>query len=146
MSHNAIAIIASSLLLAACSGANGGNVITLREARAACNTGGDHVEVRDSGVVESLLGIRSGPSGTHEGFIVTFPARDPSQQGMIGFQIRTRIEDNVDITGRIPLKRGDRITLQGQLECNDGVIHWTHHDPSFRHTPGFIEANGKRYQ
>lgn len=147
MSHKDFAVFAAVVALAACSGSSGGgNVVTVREARAACNGGIDHVEVRDSGVVDRILGIRRGPSGTHEGFIVAFPARDPSQQGMIGFQLRARIEDNIDITGRIPLRPGDRITLQGQLECNDGVIHWTHQDPSGRHSAGYVEANGRRYQ
>lgn len=146
MWHKAIPLAAAIAVLTACGGSGSGNVITVREARAACNGGVNHVEVRDSGIVDRVLGIRRGPSGVHEGFIVNFPARDPSQQGMIGFQLRARIEDNVDITGRIPLRPGDRITLQGQLECNDGVIHWTHHDPSGRHSAGFVEANGKRYQ
>ena len=146
MWHRPLSLAVAVAVLAACGGGSGGNVVTVREARAACNGGVDHVEVRDSGIVDRILGIRRGPAGTHEGFIVAFPARDPSEQGMIGFELRARIEDNVDITGRIPLRPGDRITLQGQLECNDGVIHWTHHDPSGRHTAGFVEANGRRYQ
>ena len=147
MSHKTYAMLAASALLAACNGANGGgNTVTVREARAACNGGVSHVEVRDSGVVDRYLGIRRGPSGTHEGFIVSFPARDASEQGMMSFELRARIEDNIDITGRIPLRPGDRISLQGQLECNDGVIHWTHHDPSGRHTAGFVEVSGRHYQ
>jgi len=147
MSRKFAAALTALAGLAACSGAgSAGNPMTVRDARAACNQGSGHVEVRDAGVVERVLGIRGGPSGTHEGFIVTFPARDPSQQGMMSFVIRTRVEDNVDLTGRIPLRSGDRVTLQGQLECNDGVIHWTHHDPSGRHAAGFVEVNGKRYQ
>ena len=57
-----------------------------------------------------------------------------------------RIEDNVSVTGPIPLSKGELVTLQGQYECNDGVIHWTHHDPRGRHVGGFIEAGGKIYR
>lgn len=56
------------------------------------------------------------------------------------------VEDNVSITGVIPLRSGERISLLGQLECDDLVIHWTHHDPAFRHLSGYIEADGRRYQ
>jgi hypothetical protein len=72
--------------------------------------------------------------GTHEGFIVSLAGRT------------YRVEDNVDITGPVPLRRGERIELQGQFECNDYVIHWTHRDPAGRHVAGYIEADGKTYQ
>ena len=103
-------------------------------ARSACARGAPHAEVSLSGTVSKLLGIRSGPSGLHEGFVVSIP---PATY---------RVEDNIDITGRIPLRRGDRIELMGQFECNDGVIHWTHHDPSGRHIAGYIKVNGYTYQ
>ena len=57
-----------------------------------------------------------------------------------------RIEDNVSITGPIPLAKGEPVTLQGVYECNDGVIHWTHHDPRGRHMGGYIQAGGKIYR
>jgi hypothetical protein len=57
-----------------------------------------------------------------------------------------RVEDNTIITGPIPLSKGEAVTLQGQYECNDGVIHWTHHDPRLRHIGGYIQAGGKIYR
>ncbi|MDQ2872240.1 MAG: DUF3465 domain-containing protein [Candidatus Eremiobacteraeota bacterium] len=100
----------------------------------ACARGASHVEVADRGTIARVLGVRRSYSGLHEGFIVQFPSAV------------VRVEDNADITGTIPLHRGEPLALQGQYECNDGVIHWTHHDPSFRHQPGYVEAGGKRYQ
>lgn len=99
-------------------------------ARSACARGASHAEVTLSGVVNNVLGVRRGPSGSHEGFIVS----------------GIKVEDNIDITGFIPLRRGDRIELMGQYECNDGVIHWTHHDPRGRHISGYIKVNGHTYQ
>lgn len=127
-----VAGIALATLLASCSAAD--NIAAVANAPAACARGLHHVEVQDTGEVTRILGVLHGRSGAHEGFIVGFG------------KTSARIEDNIDITGYIPLQRGDRVTLRGQYECNDGVIHWTHHDPSARHIPGFVEVNGKRYE
>jgi hypothetical protein len=84
--------------------------------------------------VVRVLGIRNSYSGAHEGFLIAAQQR------------RIKVEDNVDITGPIPLRRGDAVSLLGQYECDDGVIHWTHRDPRGRHIAGYIEVNGQRYQ
>jgi len=84
--------------------------------------------------VRRVTGLRQSQSGLHEGFLLQI-ARPP-----------ILVEDNAGITGTIPLKPHDRVALQGQYECNDGVIHWTHRDPRFHHPAGYIEVNGKRYQ
>lgn len=125
--------IAASLALLLC-GCAGGNSSGVRAAMDACSRGAAHVEVRDTGTVLRVLGIRRSRSGLHEGFVVRLSG------------IELRVEDNADITGTIPLRAGEPIALQGQYECNDGVIHWTHHDPRFRHPAGYIEAGGTRYQ
>jgi hypothetical protein len=117
-------------MLASC----GGGSTDLTQAIDACNRGASHAEVRVSGIVTRVLGERESESGLHEGFIVSTGSR------------HLRVEDNADITGTIPLHRGDRIELQGQYECNDGVIHWTHHDPRGRHPSGYITVNGQTYQ
>ena len=101
-----------------------------------CERGARSVEVRDSGVVVRVLGMRNSYSGLHEGFIVRFSSRGGTHL----------VEDNADITGPIPLRRGDAISMQGQLECNDRVIHWTHRDPRGRHQAGYIIVNGNTYQ
>jgi len=132
MRRSAIAVLACALLTSACSGAGtSGNVAS---APAACNRGMSHVEVEDTGTVTRVLGVRRGPSGSHEGFVLAFGRE------------RATVEDNIDITGYIPLRSGDTVRLLGQFECNDGVIHWTHRDPRMRHEPGYVEVNGKRYQ
>ncbi|HEV2261338.1 MAG TPA: DUF3465 domain-containing protein [Candidatus Rubrimentiphilum sp.] len=99
-----------------------------------CARGAPSVEVTASGTVARLLGTTVTRSGTHEAFLL--------QTG----GMNVRIENNTSITGPIPLTRGERVSLQGQYECNDGVIHWTHRDPRGRHMWGYIEAGGKIYR
>lgn len=89
--------------------------------------------IPDATVVR-VLGERAGRSGEHEGFIVRAADRT------------FKVEDNVDITGPIALRRGDTVSLLGQLECDDYVIHWTHHDPRGRHPSGYVKVNGKLYE
>jgi hypothetical protein len=59
------------------------------------------------------------------------------------------IVHNIDLAPRIPsLSSGDSVSFYGQYESNPqgGVIHWTHRDPQGRHTAGWLEHNGRRYQ
>ncbi len=122
--------------LIACS--NAGGVEHFSQALEACSRGARSVEIRERGVVTRVLGTRLSESGHHEGFLFALPMR--------GTRTQLRVEDNVDITGPIPLHRGQRIELQGQLECNDLVIHWTHRDPRGQHIAGYISVNGHVYQ
>lgn len=85
-------------------------------------------------VVVRVLGERGSRSGVHEGFIIRVGRRT------------LKVEDNVQITGPVPLRRGDAVSLLGQLECDDEVIHWTHHDPRGRHMGGYVKVNGKLYE
>jgi hypothetical protein len=119
------------LLFAGCTASNTGTTITA--AMDACSRGASHVEISGSGRVVRVLGMRRSRTGLHEGFLVRMNG------------ITLKVEDNADITGPIPLVSGEPIALRGQYECNDGVIHWTHRDPRFRHPAGYIEAGGKRY-
>lgn len=59
------------------------------------------------------------------------------------------VAHNIDLAPRLNgLTSGDRLTLVGEYEWNaqGGLLHWTHHDPSQRHRPGYIEWKGQRYQ
>ncbi|MDP9110041.1 MAG: DUF3465 domain-containing protein [Candidatus Eremiobacteraeota bacterium] len=127
--------IAVLLALALPAGCAAGAPSTIETARNACARGASHVEIADAGRVVRYLGIRRSRHGAHEGFVVLFKNGETST-----------IEDNVDITGTIPIAPNDIVSLQGQYECNDGVIHWTHHDPSMRHQAGYVDVGGRRYQ
>lgn len=126
----------SALLLALC--ACSGGAVDLRDGLAACSAdpaASHHVEVYvPAANVVSAPSLRVTSGGPHESFIIESSGSD------------LRVADNTAITGLIPLRRGDRVSLLGQLECDDDVIHWTHHDPRGRHQGGYIEADGKIYQ
>ncbi|MEO6912702.1 MAG: DUF3465 domain-containing protein [Candidatus Baltobacteraceae bacterium] len=99
------------------------------------------VEVTATGQVARVLGLRNGPSGAHEGFIMKLPNCNNSL-------FTVKVEDNVSFAGNIPLTEGDTLIVKGEYEYypRGGVIHWTHRDPRGRHAGGYIEFNGKRYQ
>ncbi len=121
-------------LLAATLGGCASGPVTVEKAMSLCARGASAVEVTANGSVARLLGNSSSRTGTHEGFVLRSNA------------LMIQVQDNTTITGQIPLSKGEAVTLQGQYECNDGVIHWTHHDPRGRHVSGFIEAGGKIYR
>ncbi|HWU35702.1 MAG TPA: DUF3465 domain-containing protein [Methylovorus sp.] len=63
--------------------------------------------------------------------------------------ITVLIAHNIDLAPRIPaLAVGDELAFQGEYVWNakGGVVHWTHHDPQQRHTPGWLEYQGNTYQ
>lgn len=136
-SHNLAAAVALLTVSACGTPANPHGLI---DAVAVCQNGAQHTEIMLDGTVTRVLGVRSGRSGRHEGFylepVVPQSGRMPA----------VKVEDNIDITGYIALQRGDRVQLKGQYECNDGVVHWTHHDPSGRHENGYVRVNGQIYQ
>ena len=45
-------------------------------------------------------------------------------------------------------RKGDELFFKGDFESNDlgGAVHWTHRDPGNRHTHGYLELNGQRYE
>ncbi len=91
--------------------------------------------------VARLLGTRRGPSGVHEGFLLHL-------RGAAGRGLTVRVEDNVDLTGPIPLAAGDDVEVRGEyiFDSRGGLIHETHLDPRGRRPGGYVRAGGKIYQ
>jgi Protein of unknown function (DUF3465) len=60
---------------------------------------------------------------------------------------RFEVIDNVSLAPRVPVRPGDRVTVQGELirTHGDPLVHWTHHDPRGRHPGGFVELGGRVY-
>ena len=96
-----------------------------------------NVQLQGSGVVKRVL--RDDNVGSrHQRFIIQLPAGQT-----------VLIAHNIDLAPRIPsIKVGDRVAFCGVYEWNvrGGVMHWTHHDPAGRHTPGWLSHNGRTYQ
>jgi hypothetical protein len=125
--------------LAGCSGSSAGNdpnaavYDAWRQQRS-------HLEVTASGSVARVLGVRRGPSGVHEGFLVHL-------RGSGGHGLTVRVEDNVDITGPIPLAAGDDVEVRGEYIYDPlgGLIHYTHNDPRGRHPGGYVRVEGRTF-
>lgn len=100
-----------------------------------------HLEVTAEGSVARRLGTRVGRSGTHEGFLLHLT-------GAAGRGLTVRVEDNVDITGPIPLTEGAEVEVRGEyiFDRRGGIIHYTHRDPRGRHSAGYVRVNDKFYQ
>ena len=98
------------------------------------------VEVTASGSVARYLGVRSGRSGAHEGFLLHL-------RGAAGRGLTVRVETNVDITGIVPLSEGEDVVVRGEYvyDARGGIVHYTHRDPRGRHPGGWVQAGGKLY-
>src|SRR5439155_33602 len=81
------------------------------------------------GTVTRLLADDTGPSGTHQRFIMQVSG---SSQTLL-------IDNNVDIGKRVPVATGDGVTIHGEYVWNDqgGLVHFTHHDPVHTHEDGW---------
>lgn len=101
--------------------------------------GRSRVEVVADGTVTSVLGTRPGRVSPHEGFLVHLNS---------GCDLTVRVESNVDFTGPIPLRRGDRITVKGEYAFYQlgGVIHWTHRATHGYHPSGYVRVAGREYE
>ncbi|MDQ2912024.1 MAG: DUF3465 domain-containing protein [Chloroflexota bacterium] len=87
--------------------------------------------------VTQLLTDDTGPSGTHQRFVIR----------LAGATQTVLVTNNVDIGKRVPLAIGDDVIVHGEYVWNDqgGLIHFTHHDPDRTHEDGWIEWKGARY-
>ena len=96
------------------------------------------VEVTAQGPVTRVLTDESGPSGTHQRFIIR----------LAGASQTVLVDNNVTIGQRAPVAAGDDVIVHGEYVWNDqgGLIHFTHHDPAPAHEGGWIEVHGLRYQ
>ena len=130
------AAFAAAALLVACAAQTAPNDAALCDAY---NTGRSHVEVVADGTVTRVLGVAPGRSSPHEGFLMRLSS---------GCDVVVRVEVNTDLAGTFPVNEGDRAVVKGEYEYypRGGVIHWTHHDPRFRHEAGFIAIGGKTYE
>ena len=127
------AIVFCAVLASSCGAAVTGNAAVER-AFAEHRSG---IEVTAQASVTRLLADDTGPSGTHQRFIVQVAG---SAQTLL-------IDNNVDIGKRVPLATGDDVVVHGEYVWNDqgGLIHFTHHDPAHTHEDGWIEVKGVRY-
>src|SRR5947208_455422 len=127
------ALIFSGILASSCGAVVTGNA-TVERAYAQHLSA---VEVTAQGTVTRLLADDTGPSGTHQRFIVQVSG---SSQTLL-------IDNNVDIGKRVPVTTGDGVTVHGEYVWNGqgGLVHFTHHDPAHTHEDGWIEMKGVRY-
>ena len=100
---------------------------------------GSRDEVTVQGTVARVLGVRTGRSDAHEGFLMRVACPSP---------VVVRVEANTSFTGTFDLRNGQTVTVRGEYvrDRSGGVIHWTHRDPRGRHPGGYIDLNGTRYQ
>jgi hypothetical protein len=98
-------------------------------------------EVTVQGTVAQLLPPNTSATGRHERFVIDVHTGSGDEQLIL-------VAHNIDIAPEVPLKEGDEVVVHGDLEIDSTgpVIHWTHHDPSGRHPPGFIKVNGQTYE
>ena len=73
---------------------------------------------------------------SHQRFILQLPGRQT-----------VLIAHNTDISQRIPVGIGDRVSFRGMYEWNDlgGLVHWTHRDPHGVDDGGWISHRRKIY-
>jgi hypothetical protein len=105
-------------------------------ARAFANHARD-IRVDGSGSVSRVLSDDN-QGGRHQRFLVLLP----TGQSIL-------IVHNIDIAPRVDnLRVGDEIEFEGEYVWNErgGLVHWTHHDPSRRHRPGWVKHAGHVYQ
>ena len=95
------------------------------------------LEVEGAGTVERVLADDLEGS-RHQRFIL----RLASGQTLL-------VAHNIDVAPRVSgLRAGDAVAFRGVYEWSGqgGTVHWTHHDPSGDHAPGWLRHGGRTYQ
>ena len=95
------------------------------------------VRVDGSGSVSRVL-PDDNQGDRHQRFLVLLP----TGQSVL-------IVHNIDIAPRVEnLRVGDEVEFEGEYVWNlkGGLVHWTHHDPSNQHRPGWVKHAGHVYQ
>jgi hypothetical protein len=130
-------IVVAAFSLSACAQAgdrpdNGQAIADIRD-----GSGGQEVVVQ--GTVTDAGVEQAGVAGTHEQFHIRVI------DGAAAREIE--VADNITIGEQAPIVKGETVIVKGVLEVDPSgpVIHWTHHDPEFRHVAGFVEVAGKKY-
>ncbi len=108
-------------------------------ALAAIQAGRGGGEVVVEGVVTHVARSSHGDAGVHERFDIRIGSGAAEQD--------IEVADNITVGTAAPVHQGDDVIVKGVLEIDPAgpVIHWTHHDPSFRHTGGYVVVHGKMY-
>ncbi len=130
-SFSAVALVA--LCLSAC--VPGPNDAAFCHARA---SGASGTEVIVDGSVTKLLGTAAGRSGEHEGFFMRIGSTCSAV---------VRVETNVDFTGPVPLRVGERVEVKGEYDADPSgdVIHFTHRELRGHHPGGYVKVGDTYY-
>lgn len=67
----------------------------------------------------------------------------------VGDGLSVKISHNIDLAPRVPgLAEGTEVEYHGLYELGEhgAFVHWTHHDPSGRHSGGWLKVDGRTYR
>jgi hypothetical protein len=96
-----------------------------------------NVELTASGTVARVLADDT-QGLKHQRFVLRMPSG-----------LTVLVAHDIDEAPRVPdLRAGQPLLAHGEYVWNaqGGIVHWTHHDSSGRHAPGWIDYDGRRYQ
>ncbi len=109
--------------------------------------GRSNVEVVVRGTVVAVYRPDYGAHGVHQRFKIEL--HSDAFQGRNDRRPVTEVlvSDNISVGSPAPVHPGDDVIVKGVLVFDPPgpVIHWTHHDPRFRHVPGYIKIHDKTY-
>jgi hypothetical protein len=145
LSRRGLAVAAAAFVVAACSSTPSDQPDNLAAIQAIqAHRSGQEVTIE--GTVAQAPHVSRGPTGRHEDFIIEVSSGTGEQQLI-------HVAHNIDIAPEVPFDESEvsagtaDVIIHGELDIDRSgpVIHWTHHDPSGRHRPGFIKYRGATY-